>query len=36
MHNEVEVKQNTQKMIICDALCDLVPFLQFKKSEKHS
>ena len=36
MHNEVEVKQNTQKLIICDALCDLVPFVQFKKSEKHS
>ena len=21
--------------IICDALCDLVPFVQFKKREKH-
>ena len=21
---------------ICDALCDLVPFVQFKKREKHS
>ena len=29
-------KQNSlQDNIICDALCDLVPFVQFKKCEKH-
>ena len=27
---------NTCLTNICDVLCDLVPFVQFKKREKHS
>ena len=27
--------KNVNQSNICDALCDLVPFVQFKKREKH-
>ena len=28
-------KKNNEELSICGALCDLVPFAQFKKREKH-
>ena len=35
MLSQIIQETSSKKFLICGALCDLVPFVQFKKREKH-